>query len=170
MLLNLAARRGMLIGEINGEPAQTHPGARVFVEEGFVATAMGLQARPVPAVAGPRPGPYGTRAYGRGLGSLDATGIGIAATHYGGDVMAEQKRIENDPTLIGNSKPRQDETSETEHDRVRSSNDRDQQLEREGIESEHNRGYDDAAQAGRRRDVDPDSADAGIDRDDIGSV
>jgi len=32
-----------------------------------------------------------------------------------------------------------------EHDRIRSSNDRDQQLEREGKQSRHNRGYDEAA-------------------------
>jgi hypothetical protein len=38
-------------------------------------------------------------------------------------------------------------TSETqaEHDRIRSSNDRDQKLEREGKVSRHNRGYDEAA-------------------------
>jgi ATP-dependent helicase Lhr and Lhr-like helicase len=51
MLLQLAgardeARRGMLIAEINGEPAATSPLAGAFVEEGFVASAMGLQARP----------------------------------------------------------------------------------------------------------------------------
>ena len=83
--------------------------------------------------------------------------------------MRDQNRIEDDPTLIGNSRPRSKETSETEHDRVRSSNDRDQQLEREGIESEHNRGYDEAA-GGRPGDVDPDSADADIDRDDTGGI
>jgi hypothetical protein len=38
-------------------------------------------------------------------------------------------------------------TSETEdeHKRVRESNDRDQKLERDGKESRHNRGYDEAA-------------------------
>jgi hypothetical protein len=38
-------------------------------------------------------------------------------------------------------------TSETqeEHDRIRSSNDRDQKLEREGKVSRHNQGYDEAA-------------------------
>jgi hypothetical protein len=38
-------------------------------------------------------------------------------------------------------------TSETEaeHQRIRSSNDRDQQLERDGKVSRHNRGYDEAA-------------------------
>ena len=49
MLFHLAAtregRRGMLIAEINGESATAHPAARLFVEEGFAATAMGIQAR-----------------------------------------------------------------------------------------------------------------------------
>ena len=35
--------------------------------------------------------------------------------------------------------------TETEHDRIRASNDRDQKLEREGKVSRHNRGYDEAA-------------------------
>jgi hypothetical protein len=35
--------------------------------------------------------------------------------------------------------------TEEEHQRIRSSNDRDQQLEREGKTSRHNRGYDEAA-------------------------
>ena len=42
------------------------------------------------------------------------------------------------------------ETQE-EHDRIRESNDRDQQLEREGKVSSHNRGYDEAADGGVRR-------------------
>jgi hypothetical protein len=33
----------------------------------------------------------------------------------------------------------------SEHDRIRKSNDRDQELEREGKVSRHNRGYDEAA-------------------------
>ena len=49
MLLHLAStrdeRRGMLIAEINGAPAATHPAAGLLVDEGFAATAMGLQAR-----------------------------------------------------------------------------------------------------------------------------
>ncbi len=49
MLLHLAAtregRRGMLISEINGAAATTHEAARLFIEEGFAATAMGIQAR-----------------------------------------------------------------------------------------------------------------------------
>lgn len=40
--------------------------------------------------------------------------------------------------------PEPDETREEERERVRSSNDRDQELEREGIVSRHNRGYDEA--------------------------
>jgi hypothetical protein len=35
--------------------------------------------------------------------------------------------------------------TEEEHQRIRSSNDRDQELEREGKVSRHNRGYDEAA-------------------------
>jgi len=35
--------------------------------------------------------------------------------------------------------------TEAEHDRIRKSNDRDQQLEREGKVSRHNRGYDEVA-------------------------
>jgi ATP-dependent Lhr-like helicase len=48
MLRHLAASReprGMLIAEINGEAAVSHPAARRFIEEGFAATAMGLQCR-----------------------------------------------------------------------------------------------------------------------------
>ena len=37
------------------------------------------------------------------------------------------------------------DTRESEHDAIRSSNDRDQKAEREGVETEHNRGYDEAA-------------------------
>jgi hypothetical protein len=49
-LMRLAAfreegRRGMLIAEINGAPASSYPAIRLFIEEGFAATAMGLQAR-----------------------------------------------------------------------------------------------------------------------------
>jgi ATP-dependent Lhr-like helicase len=70
MLLHLAmmreeGRRGMLIVEINGEPAPTHPAARLFLEEGFVASALGLQARP--------------------------PGTAIAARHRGGALMAEPR-------------------------------------------------------------------------------
>ena len=39
--------------------------------------------------------------------------------------------------------------SEAEHQRIRSSNDRDQKLEREGKPSRHNRGYDEAADGGQ---------------------
>ncbi|MNC85919.1 hypothetical protein D3C83_15390 [compost metagenome] len=68
------------------------------------------------------------------------------------------------------TQPRAGETSEIEHDRIRSSNDRDQEAEREGIDSEHNRGYDDAVRGNSSEeifeDVDPDSARSDIDRDD----
>jgi hypothetical protein len=39
-------------------------------------------------------------------------------------------------------RPTSDEDRADEQDRIRSSNDRDQQLEREGEVSSHNRGYD----------------------------
>jgi len=39
--------------------------------------------------------------------------------------------------------------SQEEHDRIRKSNDRDQQLERDGKPSRHNRGYDEAADGAR---------------------
>ena len=43
--------------------------------------------------------------------------------------------------------------TQTEHDRVRHSNDRDQQLEREGKPSRHNRGYDEAADGPPRPEI-----------------
>jgi ATP-dependent Lhr-like helicase len=140
MLLQLAGsreegRRGMLIGEINGVAASEHPAARVFIEQGFATTAMGLQARLQ----------HGTL---------------IAGRTRGGFPMA-------DPT-----QPKGNETSDTEHDRVRSSNDRDQSAEREGLETEHNRGYDEAVRGQKSpsveefEDIDPDSAESDVDRDD----
>jgi ATP-dependent Lhr-like helicase len=142
-LLELASarepgRQGLLIVEINGEPAATHPSAHLFAQEGFAATAMGLQARIIP-------------------------GIGIAGGRRGGISMADRPR--NTPDRAG-------ETQESERDAVRSSNDRDQAAEREGFETEHNRGYDETV-TGRDSDeqedfgdVDPDSAESDNSRDD----
>jgi ATP-dependent helicase Lhr and Lhr-like helicase len=42
-------RRGMLLADIDGLPATSHPAARLFVEAGFIPTAMGLQLRPAAA-------------------------------------------------------------------------------------------------------------------------
>jgi ATP-dependent helicase Lhr and Lhr-like helicase len=151
MLLHLAASRGMLISEINGEAATAHAAARLFVEEGFAPTAMGLQARTDKL----RP---------RGYGSLDPHGIGIAAVHGGGSPMAEQKRPEPDPTVMGTSRPRAGQTDDDEH--KHESNDRDQMLERGGQSSRQNRGYDEAVRGGSEAgDIDPDSATSEIDRD-----
>jgi hypothetical protein len=144
-LMHLAAsrqegRRGMLVAEINAQPAPTHPAARLFIDQGFAATAMGLQAR-------------AERMRPRGFGTTLAHGS------PGGNSMA------NPQDRAGNS-------SESERESVRSSNDRDQNLEREGIESEHNRGYDEAVtgrgNAGDEEfeDIDPDSAASDVDRDD----
>jgi ATP-dependent Lhr-like helicase len=131
-------RRGMLIAQINGTPATAHPSARLFIEEGFAATALGLQAR--------------------------VGGIRIAGAAAGGfRPMADS---EHDPDIMSEAPDQRDiETSDDEREAVRSSNDQGQQLEREGVTSRHTRGYDNAAQ-GEARDVDPDSAESEIDRDD----
>jgi hypothetical protein len=142
-------RQGMLIAEINGTPAATHPDAQVFVHEGFATTAMGLQARIVPH-------------YGRAEVSEVTAGTGIAGGRHGGLLMADARR-RSDST---------GDTLESEHDAIRSSNDHDQEAEREGFQTEHNRGYDDAvrgrsdAEEDDLGDVDPDSAESDVDRDD----
>jgi ATP-dependent Lhr-like helicase len=180
LLLQLAAtregRRGMLIADINGAPATAHPAARLFVEEGFAATAMGMQARTDKL----RPRGYGAAA-------LHTGGIGIAEIGSGGTRMAEPR---NASDTLENTRPRSNEDSETEHDRIRSTNDQDQSMERQGLESRRNRGYDevvrgeDAAREGEEavrrgevvrgedlgdvddNEVDPDSAFSEVDRDD----
>src|SRR5439155_16765486 len=141
--------------EINGELATSHLAARLFVDEGFVVSAMGLQART-------------DQLKPRGFGSLDPIGIGIAAATAGGHEMADQNRFENDPTLIGNSKPRGKENLESEQERMRGSVDRDRQVEQEDMESEYNRG--EAVRGGPTDDVDPDSPDWDGDRDDFGNA
>lgn len=51
-----ASPRGMLIEEIDGTPAQTHPMAPFLGEAGFVAGAMGMQATfPRHSAAAPPP-------------------------------------------------------------------------------------------------------------------
>jgi hypothetical protein len=145
LLLHLAAareegRRGMLIAEINGDAATAHPAARLFIEEGFAATAMGLQAR-ISRREDPR---------------AASTGIRVAGSGRGGHrPMADTTRGP-------------EETRDQEQDRVRSSNDRDQELEREGIEADHNRGYDNAVRGRSEegQDIDPDSPEADVERDD----
>ena len=139
MLMHLAGareagHRGMLIAEINGDAATAHPAARLFIEEGFAATAMGLQSRALHA---------------------PTTGIRVAGNRRGGhSFMAEPRNIAGTP--------------DEEQDQVRSSNDRDQELEREGIESEHNRDYDGAVRgvSEEGEDIDPDAPEADVDRDD----
>ena len=66
--------------------------------------------------------------------------------------------------------PDAEETRDGEQERIRSSNDRDQEMEREGVETEHNRGYDEAVR-GREsvEDIDPDSAESDVERDDTTS-
>ena len=65
------------------------------------------------------------------------------------------------------------DTLDSERDAIRSSNDRDQAAEREGFQSEHNRGYDEAVRGGSDLerddlgDIDPDSAESDVERDDM---
>ena len=84
--------------------------------------------------------------------------------------MAEQRGSSFNDTLE-NTRPRANEDSESEHDRVRSSNDGDQAMEREGVESTRNSGYDNAVHGEDlgdvdERDLDPDSASSDVDRED----
>ena len=79
--------------------------------------------------------------------------------------MAEPRRT--DEELVDT--PPSDETRESEQERIRSSNDRDQAMDRAGEESGRNRGYDDAVRGAvveREEDVDPDSPESDVDRDD----
>ena len=133
----------MLIAEINGVPGTVHPAARLFIEEGFAATAMGIQART------DRLRPRGYEAAGPEGPALHDAGIGIAAASGGGGRMAEQRRNSSEETLE-NTRPRANENSDVEHDRVRSSNEQDQRMERQGIESARNRGYDEVVRGGQR--------------------
>jgi hypothetical protein len=47
-------RGGLLIEEINGQPAQAHPQARELAEMGFSPSPLGIQIRP--ALPAPPPG------------------------------------------------------------------------------------------------------------------
>ena len=51
MLVQLSAsreegRRGLLLADVDGLPASSHPAVPLFIEAGFISTAMGLQLRP----------------------------------------------------------------------------------------------------------------------------
>lgn len=75
--------------------------------------------------------------------------------------MAEQPRADEAPI----DKPRPNETSDVERERVRSSNDRDQAAGRAGAYPPHHRGYDSAARGRTIEQIDPDSAQSEIERD-----
>ena len=57
------------------------------------------------------------------------------------EVVVENSKQPDDMTVV----PIPSSETQAEHDRIRKSNDRDQQLEREGKPSRHNQGYDEAA-------------------------
>jgi hypothetical protein len=69
------------------------------------------------------------------------------------------------------TQPQPSETAVTERERVRGSGDRDRAVEREGVETD-DRGYDEATRARdgstdeEFEDIDPDSAESDVDRDD----
>jgi ATP-dependent Lhr-like helicase len=139
MLLHLAGareegRRGILIAEINGDAATAHPAARLFLKNGFAATAMGLQSRAL---------------------HTSISGIRVAGSR------PEGRAFVADPNNQRNN-------VDHEQERVRSSNDRHREPEREGIERETNRGYDEAVRGAsdEGEDVHPDSPAADVDRDD----
>jgi ATP-dependent Lhr-like helicase len=50
-------RRGLLLAELDGVAATRHPAAPLFMEAGFLATAMGLQLRPERRTSNPEPEP-----------------------------------------------------------------------------------------------------------------
>jgi hypothetical protein len=52
-----------------------------------------------------------------------------------------KRKEEETPSIV----PIPSSDTQAEHDRIRKSNDRDQQLEREGKTAPHNKGYDEAA-------------------------
>jgi hypothetical protein len=67
--------------------------------------------------------------------SISPPHVQLLATFRPGGSMADE-----DLTAVPNS-----DEPEEERKRIRQSNDRDQKLEREGVEAPHNRGYDEAA-------------------------
>ena len=97
-------RRGMLIAEVNSAPATAHPAARLFIEQGFLPTAMGLQAR-VPA------GPRARVPFHLGIG-----GTGIAEIWDGGMAMPNQdpKRVPEQPASESDKRA----TSSTEREQI----------------------------------------------------
>jgi ATP-dependent helicase Lhr and Lhr-like helicase len=141
-------RRGMLLAEINGTAAGTHPAARLFVESGFQITAMGLQARPQPVAQ-----------------QLRQTHVEDTMADKNRDRTAQSPQSNKTDNDLNREEIAPDDR-DAEQDRVRSSNDRDQALEREGVTSPHNRGYDEAVKGERSQPTDPDSAESDIDRDD----
>jgi hypothetical protein len=79
------------------------------------------------------------------------------------DPLAERDNTDNDDL---NREDIESDDIDVERERVRSSNDRDQELEREGVTSRHNRGYDEAVTGQQNVPTDPDSAFSDVDRDD----
>jgi hypothetical protein len=146
-LLDLAARRapgrrGMLLATIDGRPAVDHAAAARFIDAGFAATALGLQART-------------TRIHPTGYAAEEppgAPGTGLASHPPGGHLMSrsDTPRRQDDPAL-----DRESGTDQTD-DRTPAN------------EGQRPQGESDPQDApGTTGDVDPDSAFSEIDRDDM---
>jgi hypothetical protein len=74
-------------------------------------------------------------------GSLPHNSVGIRLDTIRSMEVCVAKPEDDDLVAV----PLPGEEPKAEHDRIRRSNDRDQELEREGTRSKHNRGYDEAA-------------------------
>ena len=143
-LLELAAsrepgRQGILIAEINGMPAATHPSAHLFVQKGFSATAMGLQARIVPRNPGTEPTEHG---------------IAIAGKRSGG-ISMETPRIR--PERAGDILEGEDHDQAADRSGGQTEHDRGEDEAVRGQTSDEQQDFG---------DVDPDSADSDNSRDD----
>jgi hypothetical protein len=74
---------------------------------------------------------------------LDACfAVSCRQAHHSAAMESHMSENEDDDLIIV---PLPGSETQAEHDRVRKSNDRDQEMEREGKVSRHNRGYDEAA-------------------------
>lgn len=93
----------MLIAEINGVPASTHPAGRLFIEEGFAATAMGLQARTERLRPSGFEGASGTRIAGDSRGGLAMEKAGHSRS---------RTQPHSDSTYDADREPRHDDDDE----------------------------------------------------------
>jgi hypothetical protein len=114
-------------------------------EEEFMVPALLLQS----SAAGGRQEHAARSLVGERISRHGGDGIAFAPETTEGSPMADDE--DDDLTVV----PLPTGETEAEHRRIRSSNDRDQRLEREGKVAPHNRGYDEAADGVARSDGEP---------------